>query len=112
MPEENLAISKVEVVAHFASKKPPPKEVIPPKTVQHFVDMLEREPGHVEALKQTMTALLVSHIWKYSGREAGKQFSSSENRKNNRSPGSRCFLSGKKFPDSENRKNNRSPCSR
>jgi hypothetical protein len=39
------------VAAHYAKKKPLLKEVIPMKVSQHFVDMLEREPGHVEALR-------------------------------------------------------------
>jgi hypothetical protein len=42
---------KADVAAYFASKQPPPKEVIAPKVVKHFVDMLERKPGHVENFK-------------------------------------------------------------
>jgi hypothetical protein len=42
---------KAQVAAHFASKQPPPKEVIASKVVAHFVDLLERPRAHVENLK-------------------------------------------------------------
>ena len=45
--EETKAHVDAEVKAHFASKKPQPKEKIPEETRQHFVDMLERPPAHV-----------------------------------------------------------------
>jgi hypothetical protein len=38
-----------EVKSHFTPKPPPPpKEIIPAKTIQHFVDVLERPPAYVE----------------------------------------------------------------
>jgi hypothetical protein len=43
--EECIEVSNAEVKAFFAPKKPSPKQVIPLKTSQHFVDMLERKPG-------------------------------------------------------------------
>ena len=47
--EETRAFVASEVKSHFAPKSPPPpKEIIPTKTVEHFVELLERAPPHVQ----------------------------------------------------------------
>jgi hypothetical protein len=47
--EETRAVVASEVKSHFAPKPPPPpKEIIPAKTVEHFVELLERAPAHVQ----------------------------------------------------------------
>ena len=45
--EECQTAVAAEVKYHFAPVQPQPKEKIAPKTVQHFVDMLERPSSHV-----------------------------------------------------------------
>jgi hypothetical protein len=45
--EENTAIVKAEVKAHFAPKKPVVKEKLDPKVIQHFVDLVEQPASHV-----------------------------------------------------------------
>jgi hypothetical protein len=98
------------VAAHYAKKYPPLKEVVPLKVSQRFVDMLEREPGHVEALRIDYDrSISISH-WEMLQKKSGKIVPQLREQTNNRSPCSRCFLVGKQFPGSENRKSNRSPC--
>ena len=47
--EETRAVVASEVKSHFAPKPPPPpKEIILAKTVEHFVELLERAPAHVQ----------------------------------------------------------------
>jgi hypothetical protein len=47
--EETRAVVASEVKSHFAPKPPPPpQEIIPAKTVQYFVELLEQPPAHVE----------------------------------------------------------------
>ena len=47
--EETKIVVSSEVKSHFAPKQLlPPKEKIPTKTVEHFVNFLERPPAHVE----------------------------------------------------------------
>ncbi|KAE8766917.1 hypothetical protein D1007_61797 [Hordeum vulgare] len=47
--EEIKMVMDSEVKSHFALKPPPPpKEIIPNKTIEHFVKFLGRPPTHVE----------------------------------------------------------------
>jgi hypothetical protein len=71
--EECIEISNAEVKAHFAPKKPLPKQVIPPKISQHFVDILERKPEHVEALEIDYNRTIVKSHWDMQKKKSGKQ---------------------------------------
>ena len=47
--KETKMVVASEMKSHFAPKQPPPpKEKIPTKTIEHFVNFLERPPTHVE----------------------------------------------------------------
>jgi hypothetical protein len=71
--EESIEISNPEVKAHFAPKNPPPKQVIPLKTSQNFMYMLERKPGHVEALDTDYDRSIVKSHWDMRKKISGKQ---------------------------------------
>jgi hypothetical protein len=71
--EECIEISNVEVKAHFAPKKPLPKQVIPLKISQYFVDMLEKKPGHVEALDTDYERSIVKSHSEMRKKKSGKQ---------------------------------------
>ena len=66
-----------EVKSHFAPKPPPPpKEIIPLKTTQHFVDhILERPSVHEERRKQSDYDRSIIKLYnEEKGINAGKQF--------------------------------------
>jgi hypothetical protein len=71
--EECIEISNAKVKAHFAPKKPLPKQVIPLKISQHFVDMLERKPGHVEALDTDYDRSIFQSHSEMRKKKSGKQ---------------------------------------
>jgi hypothetical protein len=71
--EESIESSNTEVKAHFAPKRPPPKQVIPLKTSQHVVDMLERKPGHLKALDIDYDCSIVKSYWDMRKKKSGKQ---------------------------------------
>ena len=95
--EETRVVVASEVKSQFAAKlPPPPKEIIPAKTVKHFVELLERALAHVENRPSDYgCSIRKSYEEKMQHRDiqvvikAGKQFPSSENRQCNRSPRSR-----------------------
>ena len=52
--EENKAEVAAQVQAHFGPKPPPPpKEIIPKKITNHFVNLLERPSAHEEKRQQS-----------------------------------------------------------
>jgi hypothetical protein len=93
--EENNAIVASEVKAHFASKPPPPpKEKIPEKVVQHFVDLAKpavekRRSDYERSISKSYYQQKNSNRALQVVIKAGKLFPSSENRQCNRSPRSR-----------------------
>ena len=52
-PEEIKAIVDAEVKAFFAPKVPEPKVELPPKTVEHFVELLERPSIHDPSVQKS-----------------------------------------------------------
>ena len=93
--EECKTAVAAEVKSHFAPVQPQPKEKIPTKTNQHFVDILERPSSQLANMPSDYDRCIKKSYNEQMQRtkvvQAGKKFPNSENRKYNRSPRSRCF---------------------
>ena len=78
--EENTAISKAEVEAHFAPKPPPPpREKVPEEKIDHFIRMARAPaPNHVDIdyerhLRKLNRARLQKEASSSSSKSAGKR---------------------------------------
>ena len=96
--EQNTAIVKFQVDAHFVPKPPPqPKEKVPEKVIDHFIHMARKpapKPVDSDYERQIMKAHRArlqkeassSSSQQAAVKNAGKPFPSWENRRRNRSP--------------------------
>jgi hypothetical protein len=78
--EQSDAISMADMKVHFAPKKPPPKQYIPPHTLRHFAETREKPVELASDYDRSITRSLRANF----DQQKGKQLPSSENGKINR----------------------------